>query len=371
MEFLDLTFFNNTLRLWLLALIAVVGTAVLVQLSKRLLLRRFRNLARRTNTNLDDMIILLVEKINNVVINFLSVYIGILVLIVPATTMQWISAIAFSIFLIQVGIWGDALVYFWLVRRQREQLEEHAGRATTLNAVSFVVRLLLFAILILLALDNMPGVEVTALLTGLGIGGVAVALAVQNILGDLFASLSIALDKPFVIGDFIVVGDYKGTVKQVGLKTTRVRSLWGEELIFANSDLLESRIRNYKDMQERRVSFKIGVAADTTPAQLRQIPQMIADVIQSLEQTRFDRAHFSNLGEYSLDFEIVYYVLSPDYSIYMDIQQKINLTLLEQFAAAGIEFPFPTQALYVAGIPNGSAVRTKRMPVGNGHTEGS
>ena len=369
MEFLDLTFLNNTLRLWLLALAVVVGTAVAIQLSKRLLLGRLQNLARRTDTDLDDVAIMLVEKTNNVIVLLLSLYAGILVLTVPETVGQWISTAAFITFLVQVGIWGDALVTFWLVREPREQLEEDAAQVTTLNAVSFVVRLVLFSILVLLALDNIPGVEVTALITGLGIGGVAVALAVQNILGDLFASLSIALDKPFVIGDFIVVGDFKGTVQHTGLKTTRLRSLWGEELIFANSDLLSSRIQNYKDMQERRVSFGLGVTYDTPPSQLRQVSQMTADVINSLDQTRFDRAHFSNFGDFSLNFEIVYYVLSPDYNLYMDIQQEINLALLEKFNDAGIEFAFPTQTLYVAGVPDRSAVRTERVAGGNGRTQ--
>lgn len=367
MELLDLTFLNNTIRTWLLAVIVVVGTAVAIQLGKRLLLRRFQKLARRTNTNIDDAAILLIKKINNSIVLLLAVYAGVLTLAIPAETMQWINAAAFAIFLIQVGIWGNALVYFWLASHEEEQLEEHADRVTTLNAVSFVVRLVLFSILTLLALDNIPGVEVTALLTGLGISGVAVALAVQNILGDLFASLSIALDKPFVIGDFIVIDDFRGSVEHIGLKTTRIRSIWGEELVFANNDLLKSRIRNYKDMEERRISFKIGVTYDTTPEQLRKIPQMAANVIQSLEQTRFDRAHFSSFGDFSLDFEIVYYVLSPEYNVYMDIQQQINLALLEQFTANSIEFAFPTQTLYVAGMPDGSAVRTKRVAVSNGH----
>lgn len=371
MEYLDLTFLNNTLRFWLLAVTLAVGTAVIILFSKRLLLHRFQNLALRTDTKLDDVVILLGKKINTAIVVLLSIYVGILVLSVPGTIIQWISAAAFTTFLIQVGIWGDALIYFWLVREQRAQLEENADRVTTLNAVSFVVRIVLFSILVLLSLDNIPGVEVTALLTGLGIGGVAVALAVQNILGDMFASLSIALDKPFVIGDFIVVDEYKGTVEHIGLKTTRMRSIWGEETVFANSDLLESRIQNYKDMQERRVSFTVGVTYDTSPTQMRQIPQIAASIIRSVEQTRFDRAHFSSFGDFSLVFEIVYYILSAEYKAYMDIQQQINLALLEQFTAAGIDFAFPTQTLFVAGTPDGAAVRTKRIAAGNGRAHAS
>lgn len=371
MEILDLVILDNSVRTWLVALLVAVGTAVTIQLAKRLLLRRFQTLSQKTENNLDDVAILVVEKINNGIVVLLSLYAGLLVLAISETVMEWISAAAFTLLLIQVGIWGDALVQFWLTNEKQEAIEEfeNAERATTINAVGFVVRLVLYSILLLLALDNIPGVEITALITGLGIGGVAVALAVQNILGDLFASLSISLDKPFVIGDFIVVGDYKGTVQQIGLKTTRLRSIHGEKLIFANSDLLNSRIQNYQDMQERRVTFQIGVTYDTPPEKVRQVPQMATEIIELLEQTRFDRAHFFRFGNFSLDFEIVYYVLSPDYNVYMNIQQQINLSLMEQFDEAGIEFAFPTQTLHVAGAPDRSAVRTELVEMGNGRAQ--
>jgi len=174
-----------------------------------------------------------------------------------------------------------------------------------------------------------------------------VALAVQNILADLFASLSIALDQPFVIGDFIIVGDYLGTVENIGLKTTRVRSLSGEQLIFANNDLLNSRIRNYKRMGERRVVFSFGVTYQTAYDKLKTIPGVVQDIIESYENTRFDRAHFSEFGDFSLAFEVVYFVRSPDYNEYMDIQQGINLALVEHFEQEGIEFAYPTQTLFV------------------------
>ncbi len=174
--------------------------------------------------------------------------------------------------------------------------------------------------MLLLALDNL-GVDVTALVAGLGVGGIAVALAVQSILGDLFASLSIVLDKPFVIGDFIIVGDLLGTVENVGIKTTRVRSLSGEQLIFSNADLLNSRIRNYGRMYERRVVFTVGVTYDTPRHKLE---------------------------DFSLDFETVYYVQDPAYNLYMDIQQAINLELYQRFADEGIEFAYPTQTLFLA-----------------------
>jgi small-conductance mechanosensitive channel len=225
-------------------------------------------------------------------------------------------------------------------------MESNAGAVTTLSSVGFVLQSLLWMILLLVALDNF-GINVTTLVAGLGISGIAVALAVQNILGDLFASFSIVFDKPFVIGDFIIVGDFLGTVEYVGLKTTRIRSLSGEQLIFSNGDLLKSRIRNFKRMYERRVVFTIGVLYQTTYEQLIEIPKMIRSIIESQGQVRFDRAHFKEYGAYSLNFEVVYWIQNPDYNVYMDIQQAINLTIFKQFKEKDIHFAYPTQTLFI------------------------
>jgi len=168
--------------------------------------------------------------------------------------------------------------------------------------------------------------------------------------GDLFASLSIVLDKPFVMGDFIIVGSEMGTVEKIGLKTTRVQALSGEQLIFANTDLLQSRIRNFKRMQERRIVFTVGVIYDTPASKLADIPQMIRTIVESRENTRFDRSHLKEFGAFAVTFETVYYVLVPDYNVYMDVQQTINLALFEKFAAEGVEFAYPTQKLFVEGI---------------------
>jgi small-conductance mechanosensitive channel len=199
---------------------------------------------------------------------------------------------------------------------------------------------------LLLDLYNL-GVNITALVAGLGVGGIAVALAVQTILGDLFASLSIVLDKPFVVGDFLVVDDMLGAVEYVGLKTTRIRSLSGEQLVFSNSDLLSSRIRNYGRMFERRVSFDVGVTYQTPRDKLIKIPVIIRDAVEGQDKTRFDRSHFKAYGDFALVFESVYYVLGPDYNEYMDIQQAINLHLHECFEQEGIEFAYPTQTVFV------------------------
>jgi small-conductance mechanosensitive channel len=179
------------------------------------------------------------------------------------------------------------------------------------------------------------------------VGGIAVALAAQNILGDLFASLSIVFDKPFVLGDFIIIGDSMGTVEQIGLKTTRIRSLSGEQLIFSNNDLLSSRIRNFKRMQERRVVFSVGVVYQTTKAQLETIPGILREAVEAQDSTRFDRAHFKEFGDFSLNFEVVYHVLTPDFGKYMDVQQAINFVIFERFDELGIEFAYPTQSIHL------------------------
>ena len=254
---------------------------------------------------------------------------------------------------IQMTLWAAALVDYFLDRSRRAAPEEEsAARKTTLNAAGFVLKLILAAIAVLLMLDNIPGVEITALVASLGIGGIAVALAVQNILSDLFASLSIVLDKPFVIGDFIIVDGYLGTVEHIGLKTTRLRSLSGEQLVFSNNDLLQSRVRNYKRMAERRIVFSFGVTYQTPADKLERIPELIRRLIESQETVRFDRAHFQGYGDFALNFEVVYYVLDPDYNRYMDIQQAINLEIFRTFRQEDVEFAYPTRTLYFGGKEN-------------------
>jgi small-conductance mechanosensitive channel len=216
-----------------------------------------------------------------------------------------------------------------------------------MDVLGFVIRLVVWTIVILVILDNL-GIEITALIAGLGIGGVAVALATQNILGDLFASLSIVLDKPFVVGDFLSIDEFLGSVEKVGIKTTRVRSLSGEQLIFSNNDLLNSRIRNFGRMFERRVVFAFGVTYQTPAEKLRRIPTIIRDAVESQEKVRFDRAHFQKYGDSALIFETVYFVLSPDYNYYMDVQQNINLAIFERLAEEGIDFAYPTQTIHFA-----------------------
>ena len=199
---------------------------------------------------------------------------------------------------------------------------------------------------LLLILSNL-GFDITTLIASLGIGGVAIALAVQSILSDLFNSLSIYVDKPFTVGDFIIVGDHMGTVQKIGLKTTRIQALQGEEIVISNSELTSSRVRNFKQMQKRRIVFAFGVTYDTSTEKVKKIPEMVKNAIDPLEKAEYDRAHFKNFGDSSLDFEVVYYVLTGDYTEYMDIQQSINLRIMEEFEKEGIEMAFPTRTVHL------------------------
>jgi small-conductance mechanosensitive channel len=214
----------------------------------------------------------------------------------------------------------------------------------------FVGKLVLWAILVLAALDNL-GINVTALVAGLGIGGVAVALALQNVLSDLFASLSIVFDKPFVIGDSISVNDLSGSVETIGLKTTRLRGAGGEQIVLANGELLKSRIHNWQRMSERRVVLAFGVPRDTPADVVAGVPERIRGIVEGLDQVRFERAHFKGFGESSLDFEAVYWILQPAYELFMDRQQAVNLALLKTLQEEGIGLAVPTQSLLLSRDP--------------------
>lgn len=265
------------------------------------------------------------------------------------------------ILILQIALWANRMITIAVERAFQRSRELNPAGATHLMVAGLVGRIVLWSIAVLVTLDNL-GFNITTLMASLGIGGIAVALAVQNILGDIFSSVSIALDKPFVIGDFIVVDTFMGTVEYVGLKTTRIRSLGGEQIIFSNTELLKNRIRNYKRMQERRVLFEFGIAYETSYELVERLPAMVKEIVTTQElDTRFDRAHFKAYGDSALQFEVVYYVLTADYTRFMDIQQKINLTLLKRFRELGISFAYPTRTLYIASTgeqkppPNGTA----------------
>ncbi|MDR3370769.1 mechanosensitive ion channel family protein [Rhodoferax sp.] len=346
---------NNTSEHWLSALLAAAAFLIVLYLLRGVVLHRLRRMASSTETLIDDFLVEVLSATRFLLAGAVSLYIASLFLVLPPGMEKVVDRTVIGLMLLQCGFWTTRGLDFWLRHRFAQgDANELGAREMTRSLLSFLGRMALWSLAVLLILDNL-GLNVSALIASLGIGGIAVALAVQNILGDLFASLSIAIDKPFVIGDFIIVDDLMGTVEHVGLKTSRIRSLGGEQIIFSNNDLLKSRIRNYKRMQERRVVFAIGVTYDTAEAQLELIPGMIRQAIEAQPAARFDRAHFKGFGAFSLDFEAVYYVRESDYNVYMDAQQAINLQLVREFAAHGIGFAFPTQTLHIASAPGNAS----------------
>ena len=350
-QYLGFPLLGNSLTEWLIAIGVLVAAVLVTMLIKWLLLNRLNALAHRVKLTLVDAISIALGKTYIAILFFPLLLFASSWLELPKGLDKGLHVVATIAFFLQVGIWLSVAATTFIQHSRERALETNAAAATSLAAVSFLSRLIIWVIILLLTLDNI-GIDVTALVAGLGVGGVAVALAVQNILGDLFASLSIIVDKPFEIGDFIVVGDYMGVVANIGLKTTRITSLGGEQIVFSNSDLLSARVRNYKRMQQRRVVFSFGVLYQTTADKLESIPKMVREIIEGLEHTVFDRAHFFKFGDSSLDFEVVYYVKSADYNVYMDTQQAINLALVRQFEANDIVFAYPTRSLYVeAPVP--------------------
>ncbi|KAA9134190.1 mechanosensitive ion channel family protein [Marinihelvus fidelis] len=332
---------------WLLAAGVAVATWLVLRGILWVLNRYLSRVADKTSTRWDDNFVAALKKTRFWFLVIIATWTGSLTMALAEGPRSVINTLLVLALIIQGGFWINSMLKAEVKRHRAYARENNPGSVSTISMVGFVVQLVLWSTVVLLLLDNL-GVDITALVAGLGIGGVAVALAVQNILGDLFASLSIVIDKPFVVDDFLVVGDFLGSVEHIGLKTTRLRSLSGEQLVFSNNDLLTSRIRNYGRMAERRVVFSLGVTYQTPIEKLKLIPNIVREAVEAEDNTRFDRSHFMKYADFSLNYESVFYVGSPDYNIYMDIQQAIFFRIHERFAEEGIEFAYPTQTLYVS-----------------------
>jgi small-conductance mechanosensitive channel len=344
----DRILLNNSAQDWLIAFGVAIAIVVVVALAVRVAIRLLRRFAPRTSTHLDEALLSVLQATRLWLVAVVALCIGSQYLELPRKLdLVFDRALTIALF-VQAGLWVWTLIEFRLKRSRELALKHDPGSATSLGALAFIARVVLWTLVLLMILDNL-GVNVTTLIAGLGVGGIAVALAVQSILGDLFASLSIVIDKPFVIGDFIIVGEYMGTIENVGLKTTRIRSLGGEQIVFSNGDLLKTRIRNYKRMRERRVLFTLGVLYQTPVEKVEKIPQLVRAIIEAHKEVRFERAHFKGFGDSSLDFEVVYWMLDPDFNLYMDIQQSINLALLRAFEREGVGFAYPTRTLVIDG----------------------
>lgn len=280
----------------------------------------------------------------------ISIHLAAWPLQIPESIRIFLQKAASFALIIQIGLWGNYFITLALKRFFKTTEEEKQG-TSGLDIVIILIRFAFWVGILLLLLENL-GLNVSTLIAGMGVGGIAIGLATQNILGDLFASLSILLDKPFQVGDFIIVNEHMGVVEKIGLKTTRLRSLNGEQLIFSNNDLLQSRIRNFQNIYERRALSAVGVTYDTPPEKLRKIPQILQDAIEASEKTRFERAHFKSYGDFALIFEYVYFVMDKEYRAFMDEQQEINLRICEAFKAEGIDFAFPTQTIHLQSSSN-------------------
>lgn len=324
MDFLKLTFYNNTITTWIAAVAIFLATLIVINLIRKLVLIKIARLAKKIKTELDNLLTDIAKKTKPFVVVILAIFFGLKILTLPKIFTQIIQTIAILALLFQTAIWASLFLEFFVKYLFERKTEKNDAGAPMMSFLGFFGKFAIWSVALLLGLENV-GVDVTALIAGLGIGSIAIALASQKILEDLFSSLLILFDKPFVQGDFIIVDQFLGTVEHIGLKTTRVRSLSGEQLVFSNTDLLQSRIRNYKRMFERRVVLNIGVIYQTPHEKLVLIPKLIKGAIESQEFARFDRAHFKEYGDFSLNFEAAYFIKSPDYNAYMDIQQAINL----------------------------------------------
>lgn len=346
MNFLDKIFFGNSVIIWLIALVIMFVVFLILILIRKMTIHHLSKLAAQTVTQIDDMVVAVISKTKKSFLLIAAAYVSSNFLVITPKIAQIWNKIFFIAVAVQIGFWLSEGIGFMISLNVKKRMTDNIASAATISILGFISKFLLWSIILLLVLDNF-GVNITSLVTGLGIGGVAVALAMQNILGDLFASLSIVIDKPFVAGDFIIIDQFMGTVENIGLKTTRLRSLSGEQLIFSNTDLLKSRIRNYERMTERRVAFGFGVTYQTPPDKLMIINDMVREAIQKQPQVRFDRVHFKEYGDSALNYEAVYHVLHADYNSYMDIQQAINLELFQKFGQEKIEFAYPTRTIFV------------------------
>jgi small-conductance mechanosensitive channel len=343
-------FAENSMWLWpFFCAIAVLLTLV-IKLVLRLISSYLRKFALKTKSSWDDVGVDIIDGLNSVIL-FLSILFLITRRLEQTPSFhQFFLTITILAMTAQVAIWGLHVIKVWRRVILDHKIKSDPSSSAALGLLYKGIQISFISVLILIGLSNL-GIDISALLAGLGVGGIAVALAAQNVLGDLLASLSIVLDKPFVVGDFIVAGSEKGTVEHIGIKTTRLRSLSGEELIFSNKDLLESRVQNFKRMWVRRVVQNFGVTYSTTAPFLEKIPTWVRQIVEGQPQLKFDRCHFSGYGAYSLDFELVFFVQDPEYNVFMDLQQIVLLEIFKKFTLEKIDFAFPTQSIHVEKLP--------------------
>ena len=348
-DLLNQEFLRNRVADYAVFLAVVLGGILAVVVIRRIVLHRLRVLAEKTETTLDDFAIDIFRK-QLVPLAYYGIF------YMASTTL------VLSPFLTKaIHVGGMTLLTFltiqfviafsrYGIRTYAEKQGRDAERDHAVSGFLTVIRVVAWILGSVFLLDNL-GFRINTVVAGLGISGIAVALAAQAILGDLFAYFTILFDRPFEIGDFIIAGDTMGVVERLGIKSTRISSLSGEQIILSNKDLTDSRVRNFKRMGRRRVLFRLGVTYQTSLEWLREVPGLIREIVGEIEDTAFDRAYFSSYGDFSLVFEVVYYVIGNDYAKYMEFQQRINFRIHEEFGRRGIEFAYPTQTLFLQKTP--------------------
>jgi small-conductance mechanosensitive channel len=344
-EILSTEILGNTVLEYGISLCIFIGLLIVVLIIHKILIRRLKKLTASTENILDDTLITLIKKNLIPLLYFGAFYLAALYLKYSPAIKKILNIIGIGLFAVLIIRFSIAIIRY-ILKNYFIKKEPDPAKVATIKALFPVLNIVIWGIGIIFLLDNM-GFNISAVVTGLGIGGVAIALAAQSVLGDLFSYFCILFDRPFSLGDFIIIGDFLGVVEHIGIKTTRIRSLSGELLVFSNTELTGTPIRNYKHMKERRVVFKFGVTYETPNELLEKIPSITKNIIGKIELTRFDRTHFSKFGDFSLDYEVVYYVETPDYNKYMDIQETINLNLKNELTNLGVDFAYPTQLLYV------------------------
>jgi len=346
-ELLNYQVGNNYGRDYLIAAISFLIFIFILMVFKLVIIRKLKKLAKKTKTEFDDNLIKFINGLRWHFYVFLSLFISLQFVTLSASMDKFLNHI-FIIFVTYYSVkFLQNLFEFAADKvKQKGKKEEAEHYSSVIEVLKKVVKGVLWAVAVIVVLSNF-GYNVSTLAAGLGIGGLAIAFAFQAILGDIFASFSIYFDKPFKVGDFIIVGNDMGSVKHIGIKTTRIQTLQGQELVISNKELTETRVNNYKKMERRRISFTFGVEYDTKLKKLEKILEIVKEIFKKIKIADLDRVHFKQFGDFSLNFEVVYYVNKPDYLVYMDTQQEINFMLKERFEKESIQFAFPTQTLFV------------------------
>jgi small-conductance mechanosensitive channel len=344
MQFLSIVFWGNPLSDWTKALGAAVGLYLAVKVIKTILINRMRATAKHTGSSVDNTILEVAVQTQELLIILAGVYAGLHFLTISDKIISIIDKVFYIVVAMQVGYWLGGFINHLVIYREKKQAGNKEEQ-TAVHAFGLFGKILIWTIVALVTIQNVSGMKMDALITSLGVGGIAAGLAVQNILKDIFASLSIFLDKPFLVGDSIQVGDISGTIENIGLKSTRIRSLQGEEVIFSNSDLLESRIHNYRSMQRRLVDITIGVSPNTPYETLQSLPALFKEIIEKQKDVTFDRANLSDLGNYTVNFEIIYHIESADFDLFVQRREAIYLEIIHQLQEKNVDMPYPTQTV--------------------------